>query len=181
MLGVSSMDIHTIHNQICSMLPVITKIAATWDALNADDIAQDVALKLLKADPVRVRLTNSSWLYRVVRNAAFDYLRRLQRERRYVDDRLTVDITGSVCEPGNDGECKYLVPAAKNVDEDMEYYLIPRVKEALLAIPREQRRAVVLHLSGYSYDEIADMTASKMGTVRSRLHYGRKRLQKLLG
>jgi len=175
------MDVHTTQIQICSMLPVITKIAATLDSRNADDIAQDVALKLLKADPVRVRLTNSGWLYRVVRNAAFDYLRRLQRERRYLDDRLTVDITGSVCEIGTDGERTYLVPAAKNVDEDMGHYLIPRLKEALFAIPREQRRAVVLHLSGYSYDEIADMTASKMGTVRSRLHYGRKRLQELLG
>ena len=174
------MEINTIQIQICSMLPVITKIAATLDARNARDIAQDVALKLLKTDPVRIRLGSSTWLYRVVRNTACDYLRRLQRERRYVDHNLTLDITGAVCEPGSDGDCKYLVPVAKNVDEDMEYYLMPRVKEALSAISREQRRAVVLHAAGYNYDEISEMTGSKVGTVRSRLHYGRKKLHELL-
>ena len=48
-------------------------------------------------------------------------------------------------------------------------------------LPREQREVIVLcDLEGLSYEEIADIVESPVGTVRSRVFRGRRALQKLL-
>jgi RNA polymerase sigma-70 factor, ECF subfamily len=56
-----------------------------------------------------------------------------------------------------------------------------KVNEALSEIPADQRTALVLReVEGLSYQEIAESMGCSLGTVMSRLHYGRKKLQDLL-
>jgi RNA polymerase sigma-70 factor (ECF subfamily) len=56
-----------------------------------------------------------------------------------------------------------------------------KVNEALNKLPVDQRTAMVLReVEGLSYQEIAETMKSSIGTVMSRLHYGRKRMQELL-
>jgi RNA polymerase sigma-70 factor (ECF subfamily) len=55
------------------------------------------------------------------------------------------------------------------------------IESALAALPPEFRAAVVLcDIEGLSYDEIADVLGVKLGTVRSRIHRGRKMLRTAL-
>jgi DNA-directed RNA polymerase specialized sigma24 family protein len=56
-----------------------------------------------------------------------------------------------------------------------------KVNEALNELPADQRTAIVLReVEGLSYQEIAETMKSSIGTVMSRLHYGRRRMQELL-
>ena len=167
----------TISGAISSILPKIRRLAERLDWKNAEDITQEVALKLLKAAPTENQLEHAGWLNKVVRNTAIDRWRFEKREAQYLDRSLSLDLSGSVCE-GPD-ERKLYTPY-QAVAEDMETYLMPIIREKLQEIPKSQRQALVLSSAGFSYSEIADITGATLGTVRSRIHYARKRAQKLL-
>jgi RNA polymerase sigma-70 factor (ECF subfamily) len=55
------------------------------------------------------------------------------------------------------------------------------IDDAIQKLPSDQRTAIVLReIEGLSYKEIAKIMRCSEGTVMSRLHYGRKKLQELL-
>ncbi|MCH7584655.1 MAG: sigma-70 family RNA polymerase sigma factor, partial [Acidobacteria bacterium] len=106
------------------------------------------------------------WLWRITRNAFLDDVRRRKRRPTVAlpeDDRTAF---GSVSEP-----------------EDVlaETRLPEHLQQALLALPFDFREAVVMcDVVGLTYDEIAEATAIPVGTVRSRIHRGRKMLRGML-
>jgi DNA-directed RNA polymerase specialized sigma24 family protein len=51
---------------------------------------------------------------------------------------------------------------------------------ALEKLSKTQYHTLMLWSSGYSFNEIAQLTATNLGTVKSRLHYARKKMQSLL-
>jgi RNA polymerase sigma-70 factor (ECF subfamily) len=66
-------------------------------------------------------------------------------------------------------------------DELLERFTDHEVKQALEALPENFRMAVLLaDVEGFHYKEIADILDIPIGTVMSRLHRGRKALQKQL-
>jgi RNA polymerase sigma factor (sigma-70 family) len=167
----------TIDSAICLVLPEIRRMAQRLDWRNADDVTQDVALKLMKARPNERLLQHTGWLSSVVRNTVFDRSRKESREAKFVDRTMSLDISGSVCE-GLD-EHKWYTPRPLE-PQSMEDYLIPIVREKLRQLPAHHRHALVLVAAGYSYAAIAGITGASIGTVRSRVHYARKRAQELL-
>ncbi len=55
------------------------------------------------------------------------------------------------------------------------------IASSLRLLPESQREVLVLHdMEGFSYQEISDIVGASIGTVRSRLHYGRLKLRELL-
>jgi len=103
----------------------------------------------------------------------------------------------------NDYRSKSRSPVSVNVDEIDDYYLYKQmdsleqdgnpeqvlfskifdddVKKAIEELPDDFKMVVVLSfLEGFSYQEIAEITDLQLGTVKSRLHRGRKLLQKKL-
>ena len=63
----------------------------------------------------------------------------------------------------------------------MDFFTDAEVKEAVEALPEQFRLAVILaDVEGFSYKEIAEILDIPIGTVMSRLHRGRKALQKRL-
>ncbi|MFZ5980230.1 MAG: sigma-70 family RNA polymerase sigma factor [Candidatus Zixiibacteriota bacterium] len=103
----------------------------------------------------------------------------------------------------NDYRSKSRSPVSVNVDEVDDYYLYKQldyhdesdnpeqqlfskifdddVKKAIEELPDDFKMVIVLSfLEGFSYQEIADITDLQLGTVKSRLHRGRKLLQKKL-
>ena len=66
-------------------------------------------------------------------------------------------------------------------DELMDYFTDSEVKDAIEALPEQFRMAVLLaDVEGFQYKEIAEILDIPIGTVMSRLHRGRKSLQKQL-
>ncbi|MER7587181.1 RNA polymerase sigma factor SigM [Micromonospora sp. NPDC127501] len=139
------------------------------DREEAADALQDA---LLSAHRAAARFRGDSavttWLHRIVVNACLDRIRRRQAHP-------TVPLPdGNRAEDGTGG----LEPAAPVTDHDT----VLVVREALAALPLEQRAALVLvDVQGYPVAEVARILGVAEGTVKSRCARGRARLAVLLG
>ena len=111
-----------------------------------------------------------SWMLRITANASYDILRRAQR-------RPT-----TVLPDPEEGAAELPDPDAPNpVVEATRAELYRHLDVALRLLPPDQRTAVVLcDVYGMDYHEVADATASALGTVKSRIHRGRLRLRELM-
>lgn len=142
------------------------------DRMSAEDATQDAflaayrSLSSFRGDNFR------PWLLRIAANACTDELRRRgRRPARSLDQPL----------PGTDAPPDPPAPApgpealALRKDEQA------RVQQALLALPEDQRLAVILcDLQGFAYDEIAETMRTSIGTVKSRIARGRDKLRQEL-
>ena len=113
-----------------------------------------------------------SWLFRIAANQCKDELRR--RGRRPVESLRSAD-------PEQDFEPE-IPDSSESATEYVERMAIGEaLQAALLMLQFDQRQAVLLSdLHGYHYEEIATMTNSNVGTVKSRIHRGRERLRAIL-
>ena len=111
-----------------------------------------------------------SWLLRITANASYDILRRQQRR------------PSSPLPDPDEGAPELPDLAAVNPHaEAMKSEMYRHLEVALRRLPEDQRTAVVLcDVYGMDYNEVAAMTSSALGTVKSRIHRGRLRLRELL-
>lgn len=110
-----------------------------------------------------------SWIFRIAANEAKDELRRRGRRPAL-----------SLQAPHEDSELEFDFPDTnESAPEQLERGAVAEgIQEALLLLPFDQRQAVLLSdLHGYHYEEIARMTGTNVGTVKSRIHRGRERLR----
>jgi len=133
------------------------------------DIVQEVFIKLFRSIGNFKRESRlSTYLYRMTVNTAIDHLRKGGKSRvTSLDEEEGI-------QPAEEPE--------KRPDRIFLYKeLEGKVNEALNELPVDQRTAIILReVEGLSYQEIAETMRSSIGTVMSRLHYGRKRMQELL-
>ena len=138
----------------------------TGNAADAADLSQEVLLRVRKGLKNYTPGSFDGWLWRITRNAFLDMV-------RYRNRRPTAAL------PEDD---RGVGPSAPPPDEVLaEVRLSEEVQEALLALPYEFREAVVMaDVVGLSYDEISEAADVPVGTVRSRIHRGRKMLREKL-
>jgi RNA polymerase sigma-70 factor (ECF subfamily) len=143
-----------------------------------DDIVQSTMIKVLRKQDGRQ--VTVSWLYKAVRSTALDAVRAAAADRRLLAGE-PYDELGVVCE--GDGSFSQMRVAACNAarEDDVEIDLMPRLKSMLGKLSKPMRQVLVLHCEGFSYQEIAQLTDTNLGTVRSRLHYARRRAKEFLG
>lgn len=113
-----------------------------------------------------------SWILRIAANESKDELRR--RGRRPAESLHRQDETN---------ERQFDAPdTSESAPDYIERLEVGEaIQTALLALPFDQRQAILLSdLHGYHYEEIARVTRSNVGTVKSRIHRGRERLRTLL-
>lgn len=132
------------------------------DALDATQEAFVAAFR--QASTFRGDSAFATWLYRIAINACRDLLRKRTRQPTPEAEPIA---------PHSDRDPEPLV------DETVALRL--DVAQALAAISDEYREAVVMHdLGGIPYEEIARITGVSVGTVKSRISRGRRRLARLL-
>src|SRR4051812_25035548 len=133
---------------------------------DAQDLVQEVLLRVRKGLDTYRPGSMEGWLSRITTNAFLDEVRR--RRRRPVDALPE--------EPDR------VLPAAPAADEALAAAVLPEdVQGAILRLPDDFRAAVVLaDVAGLSYDEISESLGVPAGTVRSRIHRGRKLLRQAL-
>jgi len=111
-----------------------------------------------------------SWLMRITANASYDILRRAQRRP-----------ASTLPDPEEGGVELPDISAASPLEEATRSDMYGHLEAALRLLPHDQRTAVVLcDVYGMDYNEVAAMTDSALGTVKSRIHRGRLRLRELL-
>jgi RNA polymerase sigma-70 factor, ECF subfamily len=138
----------------------------TGNRADAFDATQDAFVAAFRrARSFRGDSAFGTWLYRIGINATQDLLRKRRHET------LKDDVGDSEEEPRESPQRRVDDAVATRVD----------VARALAELPEEYRDAVVMHdLGGVPYEEIALVTGTKMGTVKSRISRGRRRLAELL-
>jgi RNA polymerase sigma-70 factor (ECF subfamily) len=138
----------------------------------AEDATQEAFLSAYRSMNSFVGGSFRSWLFRIAANECKDELRR--RGRRP---------TGSVrFDDGEDDRPFDVADSAESAAEFVERKeLAVAIEAALQDLPFEQRQVILLSdVHGYHYEEIATITRTSVGTVKSRIHRGREKLRLLL-
>jgi RNA polymerase sigma factor (sigma-70 family) len=131
---------------------------------DAFDLVQEALLRVRKGLETYQPGSMEGWLSRIVTNVFLDEVR---RKRRRPVEVLPEDP-------------ERLLPSSPGADEPNDT-LSDEVQVALRRLPEEFRTAVVLcDVVGLSYEEIADAIGAPVGTVRSRIHRGRRLLREAL-
>ena len=149
----------------------------TRNPADAGDLVQETYVKAYAAFTSFEQGTNlKAWLYRILTNTLINSYRKNQREpyQGAIDDLEDWQL-GSA-ESLTQGRTTRSAEA-----EAIDHLPDSDVKQALQAIPEDFRLAVYLaDVEGFSYQEIADIMKTPVGTVMSRLHRGRRLLRDLL-
>mgnify|MGYP003497750447 CR=1 FL=1 len=148
----------------------------TRNPRDAEDLVQDTLVRAYRFwDSFQAESNCKAWLLRILTNTFINEYRRKQAAPRKSDFAEIEDAFESQLAPEAAGQMKNPEEEAlANVfDED--------VQRALDLLPQDYRMAVLLaDIEGFSYREIAEILEIPIGTVMSRLHRGRKALQKRL-
>ncbi len=145
------------------------------DQHDAFDIAQEVFIKIYKKlKDFRGASSFYTWLYRITANVAIDF----QRRKKKV---VTVDFDEKILEEPR-VEARTVEDKKYDPRETLDRKEIHgAVLKAIETLPEDQRATIVLReLENLSYKEIARSMNCSLGTVMSRLHYGRKKLKEML-
>lgn len=145
-----------------------TALAITSDPEAANDLLQDVFLRLYRfADRIDPQRPIEPWLYRMTANLAYTWVKRRNRWIRPLEDLADWLVGSSRNSPQE----------AAEMNDDWQ-----RVQQAIAGLPLPQRVVVVLYyLNDLSLQEISEILDVPVGTVKSRLHYGRNTLKRSLG
>ena len=129
------------------------------DAVLAEDIHQEVFIRVARKKESFSGGSFGGWLFAIARNQCLNAIRD-RHEHTSIDD-----LSRSL-----------VAPAQELYDEKSEL-----LRNAIESLPDDYREALVLRVySGFSYQEIAEITESKLATVKVRIHRAKLKLHELL-
>ncbi len=148
----------------------------TRNPADAADLVQETFVKAFAAFGQYRQGTNlKAWLYRILTNTFINLYRKRQRDpyQGTIDDLEDWQL-------GSAQSATATITRSAEA-EAIDHLPDSAVKDALQSIPEDFRLAVYFaDVEGFSYQEIADIMKTPVGTVMSRLHRGRRMLRELL-
>ena len=139
----------------------------TGNQHDAEDLTQDVFVRVFRSLSTYRPGSFEGWLHRITTNLFLDGVRKRSRQRTVA---LSPEAAESVVDRDPD-------PAQRVADTA----IYADMQQALDALGQDFSAAVLIaDVEGLSYEEIADRLDIKMGTVRSRIHRGRRQLREAL-
>ena len=144
---------------------------------DTNDMLMEVFDKAYRSLPTfRGQSSFYTWIYRIAINRTFNFLEKRKRRQGAM----------SLNEIDEDGLPKYDMPDPIQRNNPSKSSMLNelqnKLNESMLGLSKEHRTVVTLYdIQGLAHAEIAKIMGSTEGTVRSRLHYAHKQLQKSLG
>jgi len=155
-----------------------TALRMTRNRSDAEDLVQETYIKGWRSFQTFQEGTNlRAWLFRIMTNT---YINKYNAQKRKgtevelddVEELFLYKRLGSI-------DQSQLSSSAE--DQMLDLFTDDEVKNALESLPEDFRIPVLLYdVDGFAYKEIAEMLEIPIGTVMSRLHRGRKAMQKML-
>lgn len=139
---------------------------------DAADLTQDAFIKAFRSiHRFRGRSSFFTWLYRIAVNSALSHLKRNRYRQFFSFEKLDETVSQSDI-------VEYLCAKNQSDKPALMKELQEKLNEALQKLSLKHRTVVILHdIEGFSHQEIAQITQTTEGTVRSRLHYAKQQLQ----
>jgi len=136
----------------------------------AEDLLQESYFKAFKYfHQLREEGKFKEWIFQITANQFKNFLRKKKKENTFYQD---------------DSEYQFMEPEKVHRNPDELYYQSDRsdiVRQALEMISPKMRSVLVLfEIEGYSIEEVASTLGISRGTVKSRLHYARRKLREML-
>lgn len=139
---------------------------------SAEDATQETFISAYRALTRFRGGSFKSWLLRITTNACYDELRRRKRRPQSSLDELTAE---------HDSFAFMRDPQAGPEKQQQQLELMRAIEHCLESLPDDQRITAVLgDVEGYDYQQIAEITAVSLGTVKSRMSRARAKLRDCL-
>ncbi len=155
---------------------LLYKLAPDWH--DTADLSQEVFIRVWRSiESLRNAHAFRSWLNQLVTNLFYDELRKRPRNATIsIDESLKPD-------ESDDNNTRDIADHSAMPDElTQRRELSDAISDAIAKLPGQFRQVIVLReLEGLSYDEIAFITQSEIGTVKSRIARARAKVQDMLG
>jgi RNA polymerase sigma-70 factor (ECF subfamily) len=145
---------------------------------DAEDLTQEAYLRAYRSfRSYNRQLPFESWFFRILSNLFIDLLRRRPKQKA-----LSLDQPVDSGEAGDENLLLQIPDEGSDPERSlMDQVMDERLQKALAALPEAFRVAVLLcDVEGRSYEEIAEIMGSSIGTVRSRIHRGRLQLRRAM-
>ncbi len=142
------------------------------DGEQACDVAQDAMIRIYRSiGSFRFQSSLQTWMFRIVRNIVLDYAKSRRSKERKREQPIDKTPERDMEEPSEDSpEAQLLAHERKS-----------QLWQALADVPETYRSVLVLcDLHGMSYEEVAAIVETPVGTVKSRLNRGREALRQVL-
>lgn len=150
----------------------------------AEEVVQDTFIKMHQSmDKFRHQSSFAAWLFRISHNLSIDRLRAKKRKKGIqLLSFNPLSILSSEGDLDKNGSIQQLADESPWPDQQIDLTEQSEFIQASLdKLPETQRAVLILHdIEGFSYLEVAEIIGTSIGTVRSRLHYGRIKLKELL-
>lgn len=157
------------NNELINMEDSLERFALslTSDRDEAKDLLQETYLKALTYRDKFQEFTNlKAWAYTIMKNTFINNYRKSVREN------TTVDNTRDLYYLNNSKESHLIKPDSE--------YSYKEINKAIEALEDEFKIPFRMHTEGFKYKEIADKLDLKIGTVKSRIFFTRKKLMESL-
>lgn len=143
---------------------------SNFPAEAAEEVVQEVMFKVWQKSPSydATKAAASTWIYTVMRNCRIDLMRRHQRTPT---DREGIGIDDIWDEADDDHAFVYLQQASNEA----------LINRSFTQLPPEQRQVLTqVYMQGKTHQQISDETGLPLGTVKSRVRIGLKKMQTLI-
>lgn len=142
---------------------------------DASDLTQETFIKAFQAiGRFKGKSSFFTWIYRIAINATMTFLKKRGRRRFISYENIDEEVSNSEI-------FERLVSKSRSEKGILISELQEKLNDSLQKLSPKHRTVVVLHeIEGLEHSEIAEITKTSVGTVRSRLHYAKLQLQSSL-
>lgn len=139
---------------------------------DANDLTQEAFIKAFRSiNKFKCKSSFFTWIYRIAVNGAISHLKRTRVRRYFSLENLDEEVSSKDIVESLSAKSRSDKPAFMRELQE-------KLNEALQKLSHKHRTVVVLfEIEGLSHQEIAEITKTSVGTVRSRLHYAKQQLQ----